>query len=165
MSIFLQVEEEQELRACKGDTSLCMWLSDSICPSSGFSSVSQQSDMSDNWMPKWLYVFFFLFASISFIFFRVESWKRRDRWRVHTTVWVRCQGRGRHAIIERARGRLHYKICWCVCGCVCGCMWQGGNTWWCYSPPEEDRELSVSAPPALSPPRPSPPSSQDDFSL
>lgn len=44
---FLQVEEEQELRASKGDTSSCMWLSDSICPSSCFSSVSRQSDMSD----------------------------------------------------------------------------------------------------------------------
>lgn len=82
---FLQVEEEeQELRASKGDTSSCMWLSDSICPSSCFSSVSRQSDMSDakcqsDFMS--FVSFFFPYASISFIFSRVGSWKRRDRGR------------------------------------------------------------------------------------
>lgn len=41
-------------------------------------------------------------------------------------------------------------LCVCVLGvCVSGCMWQEGSTWWCCSS-RGDRELSQSAPPALS---------------
>lgn len=86
---FLQVEEEQELRASKGDTSSCMWLSDSICPSSCFSSVSQQSDMSDakcqsDFMS---FVSFFFSLCIHFFYFLSRGELEEERpWRVYTAV-------------------------------------------------------------------------------
>lgn len=87
---FLQVEEEeQELRASKGDTSSCMWLSDSICPSSCFSIVSRQSDMSDakcqsDFMS---FVSFFFSLCIYFFYFLPRGELEKERpWKVYTAV-------------------------------------------------------------------------------
>lgn len=127
MTIFCRWRRSRSWGASKGDTSSCMWLSDSICPSSCFSSVSRQSDMSDAKCQSdfmfCFFCFFFPFASISFNFLPRGELEKERPWRVYAAVWVRRQGRGRHAIVEQARGRLHYGICWCVCVCLLMCVW------------------------------------------